>query len=67
MHDDAHSVAEHLVQLRTYASHTIGLELIEDRKVLWRQYVSCVQDLLDWMTLMAPDDLKTADPQGHGV
>ena len=57
-HDDAHCVAEHLKQLRTYASHTIDPELIEDRKVLWRQELSCAQYLPDWMTLMAPDDLK---------
>ena len=50
--------AEHLKQRKTYASHTIDPELIEDRKVLWRQEVDCVQYLPDWMTLTAPDDLK---------
>ena len=32
--------------------------LIEDKEHLWRQDVRCVQDLLDWMSGMAPDDLK---------
>ena len=64
--------AEHLHQLRTYASQTIDTELIEGRKVLWRQGLGCAQDLLDWMTLMALDDLNhflpsKSDPQGHGV
>ena len=63
MHDDSHSVAEHLKQLRTYAYHTIHFELIEGRKVLWRQELNCAQDLPDWMTLMAPDDLKNLSKQ----
>ena len=37
---------------------TIDPELIKDRKVIWRQYVNCAQDLRDWMTLMALDDLN---------
>ena len=66
VHDAAHSVAEHLEQLNIFAAQTIDPELLEDRKVLRRQYVSCAQDLPAWMTLMALDDLNTwstCDPQ----
>ena len=35
--DDAHFVAEHLKQLRTYAYQAVDPELIEDRQVLCRQ------------------------------
>ena len=71
VHDDAHSVAEHLQQLRTYAYNIIDPPLIEDRNVLRRQDVGFVQELLYWMALMAFDDLfktwSTSDPPGHGV
>ena len=58
VHDYAHSVARHREQLNTYLSHTIDPEPTEDRQLLWKQYVSCVQNLPDWMTVMAPGDRK---------
>ena len=44
--------------MRTYAAETIDPQLSEDKRNLWSKEVSYVQDLHDWMTLMAPDDLK---------